>query len=287
MPRLPSWLRTKLVAAWGESAVAAMEQAHFQGAPLDLTAKDESLKLAKELGGQLLPTGTIRLSDPGQVSALPGYDAGRWWVQDAAAAIPAKLLNAAPGMQVLDLCAAPGGKTLQLAQTGADVTAVDISTKRLERLRANLTRTKLSAKIVVSDALKMGGKWDAVLLDAPCSATGTIRRHPDLPFAKEGSDFADLIQLQTQLLRHALTLLKPGGRLIYCTCSLLPEEGEYQISELLSQNPQVQIDARLDPPLGLDPTWQSAEGGWRLRPDLWPEHGGMDGFYIAALCKTG
>lgn len=283
-PLTPGWLRQPLVAAWGRDAVTGMESAHFAGAPLDLTAKGDPVALATALGGVVLPTGTVRLAQAGQVSGLAGYDAGDWWVQDAAAALPVKLLGDVAGLRVLDLCAAPGGKTLQLAAGGADVTAVDLSEKRMTRLTENLARTGLAATTLVSDAFALtDGGYDAVLLDAPCSATGTIRRHPDLPYAKDGSEFGALIAQQETLIDHALTLLRPGGRLVYCTCSLLPDEGEVQVEEALARHPGL----RVEPPVmaGLDPAWITEEGGLRLRPDYWPDLGGMDGFYIAVLTK--
>ena len=284
LPRLPRWLRQPLVAAWGAPAVAAMEAAHFAGAPLDLTPRPGAG--ADLPGATLLPTGSLRLANPGQISTLPGYAEGLWWVQDAAAAIPAKVLAPQPGERILDLCAAPGGKTLQLAAAGAEVVALDISEARLGRLRENLARTGLAAGIVAGDALDHRGQYDAVLLDAPCSATGTIRRHPDLPHAKDGSEFAGLIELQSQLLAHAWTLVKPGGRLVYCTCSLLPDEGEVQVETALAAHPDMTVDrAALDLP-GIDPAWIAPEGGLRLRPDYWPDLGGMDGFYVACLRKA-
>ena len=174
---------------------------------------------------------------------------------------------------------------MQLAASGADVTAVDDSAIRMARVEENLARTGLKAQLRVEDARQTSGVFDAVLLDAPCSATGTIRRHPDLPYAKDGSDFGALIALQEALLSKAWALVKPGGRLIFCTCSLLPDEGEVQISEALARHPDMEIDtAALDVP-GVQPDWHSEEGGLRLRPDYWPEKGGMDGFYIAALHK--
>ncbi len=283
-PRLPKWLRDPLVQAWGNAAVAAMETAHFTGAPLDITGRPGADPGA--LGGTALPTGSLRLTDPGRVSALPGYGDGQWWVQDAAAALPARILKPAPGSEVLDLCAAPGGKTLQLAAAGARVTALDISEPRMRRLRDNLARTGLDADLRVENALHHRGSYDAVLLDAPCSATGTIRRHPDLPHAKDGSDFADLIALQARLLAHAWTLLRPGGRLVYCTCSLLPDEGEVQIDDALAAHPDMTVDRAAPDLPGIDPAWITAEGGLRLRPDYWPDLGGMDGFYIASLRKA-
>lgn len=283
VPRLPKWLRDPLVMAWGGEAVMAMEAAQFAGAPVDITVKDDAAGWAERLGGVLLPTGSVRLAQAGQVSALPGFSDGAWWVQDAAAALPARLLDARPGEAVLDMCAAPGGKTLQMAAAGADVTALDISDARLERVRENLARTGLKARVVAGDALEHQGRYDAILLDAPCSATGTIRRHPDLPHAKDGAEFGGLFELQSAMLDHALTLLKPGGRLVFCTCSLLPDEGECQIEDALGRHPGLVVDrAALDRP-GVDPAWITDEGGLRLRPDFWPDLGGMDGFYMAVL----
>jgi len=286
IPLTPGWLRQPLVAAWGREAVTGMEAAHFAGAPLDLSVKGDAAAMAETLGGTVLPTGSVRLRNAGQVSSLPGFAKGDWWVQDAAAAIPAKLLGPVKDLNVLDLCAAPGGKTMQLAAQGADVTAIDISEKRMERAGENLARVGLSAKCVVSDAFAFDqGGFDAVLLDAPCSATGTIRRHPDLPYAKDGSEFGALIDLQEAMIDHALTLLKPGGRLVFCTCSLLPDEGEVQAEEALARHPGLTIDAEALRRDGINPDWITPEGGLRLRPDYWADYGGMDGFYMAVLRK--
>ncbi|WP_428513982.1 RsmB/NOP family class I SAM-dependent RNA methyltransferase [Roseovarius sp.] len=289
IPRLPNWLRDPLVSAWGNGAVSAMEKAHFAGAPLDLTLKpgEDPTAWADRLGGTALPTGSVRIGDAGQVSALPGFEDGHWWVQDAAAALPVRILAPRPGEFILDLCAAPGGKTLQLAAAGAQVTALDTSEKRMARVTENLDRTGLSATCVTQDAFAFTeGSFDAILVDAPCSATGTIRRHPDLPHAKDGSDFGALIEQQARMIDHALTLLAPGGRLLFCTCSLLPDEGEVQVEEALARHPGLATDtAALDRP-GIDPAWITEEGGLRLRPDHWPDLGGMDGFYIALLRKT-
>ncbi|SMX38347.1 RsmB/NOP family class I SAM-dependent RNA methyltransferase [Maliponia aquimaris] len=280
-PRLPRWLRDPLVEAWGPQAVANMERVHFEGAPLDLTPKPGADLSA--LGGELLPTGSVRLRDAGQISALPGYAEGDWWVQDAAAALPVKLLGDVTGLSVLDLCAAPGGKTLQLAAAGAQVTALDLSQARLERVSENLARTRLSATLVAGDAMEHEGQYDAVLLDAPCSATGTIRRHPDLPHAHQGERITELIGLQEALFDKALSLLKPGGKLVYATCSLIPDEGECQVDEALARHPDLRV-LPLDAPW-IEDKWRSDEGGLRLRPDFWAEKGGMDGFYMALLSK--
>ncbi|MEM9579822.1 MAG: transcription antitermination factor NusB [Pseudomonadota bacterium] len=287
VPALPKWLRKPLVQAYSNQIVQKMEGAHFKGAPLDLTVKSDAKGWAEKLGGKVTPTGSVRLEDAGQVSRLDGFDAGEWWVQDAAAALPALILDVQPGETVADLCCAPGGKTLQLAHAGAIVTAVDDSERRLLRVSQNLERTGLSATIVASDVRDVTGSFDAILLDAPCSATGTMRRHPDLPFAKDGSEFAGLIALQTRMLEHAITLLKPGGRMVFCTCSLLPDEGECQVEEIIKAFPEMSVDADALKRPGIDPAWITEEGGLRLRPDFWPNSGGMDGFYIAMLRKAG
>jgi 16S rRNA (cytosine967-C5)-methyltransferase len=235
--------------------------------------------------GERLPTGSIRLAEPGQVSALPGYDTGDWWVQDAAAALAVPLLGVKPGEQVLDMCAAPGGKTLQLATAGAVVTALDMSAPRMERVAENLARTGLSARLVVADALhwRPEALFDAVLLDAPCSATGTIRRHPELPFLKDGTEIAELVTLQRAMFDIALSMLKPGGRMVFCTCSLLPDEGEAQLAGALARHPGLRV---VRPELvGVDAGWITEGGGLRLRPDYWGERGGMDGFFMALVVK--
>lgn len=285
-PHMPGWLRGPLKEAYGNNTVISMEAAHFAGAPLDLTAKTDPQAVADAVGGTVLPNGSVRVVDAGQVSALPGFESGDWWVQDAAAAIPVTILAPKDGENVLDLCAAPGGKTMQIAASGAKVAAVDSSVGRMIRVTENLKRVGLTAKTVTSDAFdfKVSG-FDAILLDAPCSATGTIRRHPDLPYAKDGSEFQALIDQQARMIDHALTLLKPGGRLVFCTCSLLPDEGEVQVEEALERNPGVTVERGALDVAGVDAAWHTEEGGLRLRPDYWAERGGMDGFYIAQLRK--
>lgn len=281
--KLPRWLRQPLVHTLGRDTVTAIETVHAQEPPLDLTLRDGF----PHPDGDILPTGSLRLRSPGQLSTLPGYAEGGWWVQDAAAALPAKLLQPQPGERILDLCAAPGGKTLQLAAAGAQVTALDISAPRMARLQANLGRTNLSATLVTADALhwQPEATFDAILLDAPCSATGTIRRHPDLPFVKDGSELPSLTTLQTQLLDRALTWLKPGGLLVFSTCSLLPEEGEAQLAAALQRHPTLTVERpALD---GIDPGWWTPDGALRLRPDYWAERGGMDGFFMVRLRKSG
>jgi len=289
LPELPKPLRKRLAKAYGKDRVAAMEAVHARIPPLDLSPKGNPAEVAQMTGGTLLPTGSVRLTGAGQVSALPGYAEGTWWVQDAAAALPAKLLGAAHGMSVLDLCAAPGGKTMQLAAAGAAVTALDISEARLATLRENLSRTGLAAEIVVADALEwQGGPFDAVLLDAPCSATGTIRRHPDLPHAKRNLDLAPLLALQASLIDRAAQLLKASGRMIFCTCSLLPDEGEAQVADALGRNGELAIDpVTPDEIPGLSPEWLLPDGTLRITPESWAERGGLDGFFIARLVRSG
>lgn len=286
IPRLPKWLRGPLVQAYGPDVMTQIEAAHHAGAPLDISVKDAPEAWAEKLGGTALPWGAVRLAEAGQLTQLDGFEAGDWWVQDAAAALPAKLLGAKERERVLDLCAAPGGKTMQLAAAGAHVTALDSSESRLKRLTENLMRTGLSAEVICGDALAHKGSYDAVLLDAPCSATGTIRRHPDLPHAKRGENFGALIELQAQMLAHAATLVRAGGRLVFCTCSLLPDEGECQVEDFLETQPEFTVDQSAYEALGLAPEWVTEEGGIRLRPDYLAEQGGMDGFYMAVLKRA-
>ncbi len=282
--QMPGWLRKPLIAAYGKEVVRAIEAAHQAGAPLDLSAKSDPQAVAAQTGGAVLPTGSVRLA-AGQVTEIAGYAAGDWWVQDAAAALAVRLLDPKPGELIADLCAAPGGKTMQLTAAGARVVALDLSPSRLTRVQENLTRTGLSAELVAGDALEWRPETapDAILLDAPCSASGTIRRHPDLPFIRDGGGLDDITALQARLIDHALDILRPGGRLVFATCSLLPAEGEDQLAAALQRNPGVSV-TRPDLP-GIDPGWITAEGGLRLRPDYWPDAGGMDGFFIARLCK--
>jgi len=281
--KMPMWLRQPLVHAWGREAVTGMEAVQALPPPLDITLRDGAE--APE-GAVLLPTGSLRLSGAGQVTALQGYAAGAWWVQDAAAALPVRVLDPKPGERILDMCAAPGGKTLQLAASGAEVTALDLSGPRLARLRENLARTKLWAEVVQGDATRWRGPapFDAVLLDAPCSATGTIRRHPDLPFVKDGFEIHGLIELQARMIDSALRLLRPGGRLVFCTCSLSPDEGEAQLDAALLRHPGLVVEPPQDVP-GLEPGWLTPEGALRLRPDHWASRGGIDGFFIVRLRK--
>lgn len=273
--RLPKGLRTAFSKAWGRRAVEQMEAVFAAPAPVDLTVRGDAQDWAAQLGGTVLPGGSVRLAGKGQLSALPGFATGDWWVQDAAAAFPARMLGDVKGARVLDLCAAPGGKTMQLAAAGAEVTALDCAEDRLDTLRANLKRTKLSAGIVCADALGWtpDAPFDAILLDAPCSATGTIRRHPDLPLLRQTLELAPVLALQKQLLERALGWLAPQGRLVYCTCSLLPEEGEAQVAS----------HSVTAPPEGMIPLEFLQKDCLRTRPDLWAAQGGIDGFFAALI----
>lgn len=288
-PTLPEPFAERWAEAFGPAAAEAIAATLAHEAPLDLTLKDAAgtADAAARLGGTSLLPGHVRLASPGAVEALPGFAEGDWWVQDLAAQLPARLLAARPGDTVADLCAAPGGKTLQLAAAGARVTAVDVSESRLARLSDNLARTGLAAEVVCADALawRPAAPLDAVLLDAPCSATGTLRRHPDVFYLKAARDLAPLLDLQARLLDHALDHLKPGGRLVYAVCSLEPEEGEAQIAALLQRRPDVRLDPVAPAELaGLD--LPVAPEGWlRTLPGQLAEAGGLDGFFIARLVR--
>lgn len=284
----PPWLWQSWEAAYGTQSVRDIARAHLQEAPLDLTAKADADAWATTLGAELLPTGSLRYRGDAAIIELPGYAEGAWWVQDAAAALPAKLLGHVRGRRVVDLCAAPGGKTAQLAAAGARVTAVDRSTGRMARLGGNLQRLGLQAERVVADAQS----WrppepaDSILLDAPCSGTGTIRRHPDLAHLKTLDDVTRLTALQDRLLDAARDSLRPGGCLVYCVCSLQPEEGPQRIEALLMRH----TDLRRQPvtPNEFDGIAEfiSSEGDVRTLPSAWPSRGGLDGFFAARLVRA-
>lgn len=290
----PEWLRARWTRAWGEDVARAISAMHKVEPPLDITVKSDPEKWAQTLSGTVMPTGTVRLVHAGAIRALPGFAEGEWWVQDAAAALPARLLGDVKGLDVADLCAAPGGKTAQLVAAGARVTAIDRSAARLRRLTENLNRLHLSARVLEADAGSyVGGPFDAILLDAPCTATGTLRRHPDIALTKRPGDIATLAALQARLLNHAADLLKPGGVLVYSTCSLEPEEGEEQIAHLLAKR----RDLRRRPVRAEELSHGNAveevaafitpQGDVRTLPIHWMqdevERAGLDGFFAARL----
>jgi 16S rRNA (cytosine967-C5)-methyltransferase len=284
----PDWLMARWQRAYGPELAHSIAAANGQEPALDISVKSDPAHWAQALGGTVLATGTVRAIVHGPVPRLPGYDDGAWWVQDAAAALPVQLLGDVRGKSVADLCAAPGGKTAQLAAAGARVTAVDRSAARLERLKQNLTRLGLSADTVVADATEWQSEpFDAVLLDAPCSATGTIRRHPDIPWLKRESDIATLAALQRRLLARAVELTKPGGLLVYCTCSLEPDEGVEPVTELLARDSRLRRRPIAASDVhGLSELVDSA-GDLRTLPsqlpDSNPQMGGLDGFYACRL----
>jgi 16S rRNA (cytosine967-C5)-methyltransferase len=287
----PEWLMQRWLARYGEDTARAIALAHRQEPALDLTVKHDPAEWAARLGGHLMPTKSVRLIAQGPVGRLDGFDDGAWWVQDAAAALPAKLLGDVRGQAVADLCAAPGGKTAQLAAAGAIVTAVDRSATRVARLRQNLSRLQVEAAIVVADAGEwQGGPFDAVLLDAPCSSTGTIRRHPDIPWLKNETDLKKLTALQARLLDHAITLVKPGGTLIYCVCSLEPEESEEAVAALLARNAALARRPIVAAEVGNLGELVSAAGDLRTLPCHYPNAdpklGGLDGFYAARITRN-
>lgn len=286
----PPFFAARWIRAYGRPLATAIAARHREEPALDLSLAPgaDPADWAARLGAVALPTGSLRLAGRRLVTELPGFAEGRWWVQDAAAALPARLLNVLPGERVLDLCAAPGGKTAQLAAAGAQVVAIDRSAARLERLRANMARLDLHPESLVADATTFEAPpFDAVLLDAPCSATGTVRRHPDVLWTRTAEDLLRLADLQRRLLRHAATLVRPGGRLVYATCSLEPEEGEWQIASFLADHgafrriPVTAVEIG-----GLDQCL-NADGDLRTLPAHLPDQGdrigGLDGFFAARL----
>jgi 16S rRNA (cytosine967-C5)-methyltransferase len=287
----PDWLMARWSKTYGSEVARAIAAAHSHEPPLDLTVKSEPQSWAARLRGRDLETGTVRLIAHGPVSRLPGYQEGAWWVQDAAAALPARLLGDVHGRTVADLCAAPGGKTAQLAHAGARVSAVDRSPARLARLKDNLARLALAADVVLADALEwQAGPFDAVLVDAPCSSTGTIRRHPDIAHLKRDEDIATLVAVQRQLIDRAVALTRPGGTIVYCSCSLEPEEGEAQIAALLERDSSVRRSPISAAEAGGFPEFVTAAGDLRTLPchlpDSDPRMAGLDGFYAARLQRV-
>jgi 16S rRNA (cytosine967-C5)-methyltransferase len=287
----PEWLARRWAAAYGAGAAHAIAAAHVQGAAVDITVRAEPERWAERLGGILLPTASVRLVERTPVSDLPGYAQGVWWVQDAAAALPARVLGPRPGERIADLCAAPGGKTAQLASAGARVLAVDKSTRRMRRLTDNMARLNLHVDTRTADVLDLEEEaFDAALLDAPCSATGTIRRHPDVPWGKQEDDIGKLAGLQRRLLDKTAALIRPGGRLVYCTCSLEPEEGEDQIEDFLRRHTSFRRIPVVAGEVGGLSYLINGHGDVRTLPchDVAgpvPGPAGLDGFFIARLAR--
>lgn len=283
----PDWLWKRWIKTYGEATAGLIAKAHLEEAPLDISVKSDAAGWASRLGGTLLPTNSIRIrNNATAITELPGFTDGAWWVQDAAAALPALLLGDAAGKHVADLCAAPGGKTAQLAARGANVTAIDGSRDRLKRLEENMARLKLSYRGIAADVMtwEPDDVFDAILLDAPCSATGTIRRHPDLPYVKSAEQIAELAKLQARMLDRAATWLKPGGLLIYCTCSLDPEEGERQIGRFLKRHEDYRRLPVKPAEVGGQGQFINENGDLRIHPGMaiGPETG-LDGFFAARL----
>lgn len=286
---LPDWIGQRWSRFYGTEIAQAMGEALLVPPQVDVTVFGDAQAFAREVGGVLLPTGSVRLPREARVDALPGYAEGHFQVQDAASALPARLVGAKPGMRILDLCAAPGGKTAQLAKAGARVVAVERSRERAARLEANLARLALDVEVVIADANAYAAEpFDAVLLDAPCSATGTLRRHPEIAWTRTLEDILKLGAQQRKLVDHAATLVKPGGLLVYSTCSLEAEEGEAQIDALSARRPELQLEPVDEAALGIEPDAGSAQG-WMRQGCLrsLPQHlgtfGGVDGFFAARL----
>jgi 16S rRNA (cytosine967-C5)-methyltransferase len=286
----PEWLFARWAKAYGEDKAHAIALVHHLEPPLDITVKSDPDGWAERLGGRRMPTGSVRLASHGQISALPGYADGEWWVQDAAAALPAKLFGDLRGRTVADLCAAPGGKTAQLISAGASVTAIDQSASRMARLLENLSRTRLAASTVIANAADWKpdapATFDAVLIDAPCTSTGTIRRHPDIPWRKTPEDIVTLSALQKRLLTRAIDLTRSGGTIVYCTCSLEPEEGEDIVSAAVDQG-RVRRKPITEAEFPAITDFITPLGALRTLPCHWPDPDfhmyGLDGFFAARL----
>jgi len=286
---LPPWLTEGWARAYGEETARQIVLSHLSEPPTDLTLKPglDAGEWAERLGSEILPTGTLRRIRAGNIQDLPGFAEGAWWVQDAAAALPARLFGSIRGLTIIDLCAAPGGKTAWLAACGARVIAVDKAPERIERLASNLHRLELEAEIVTADArsYRLAEPVDAVLLDAPCTSTGTIRRHPDLPWIKDAGDIRALMMLQAELINAAFEMVRPSGTLIYSVCSLEPEEGPEIVERFLSRN-QAAVRRPIEPDeIDGATEFLTADGDLRTLPCQWNERGGIDGFYAARLTR--
>jgi 16S rRNA (cytosine967-C5)-methyltransferase len=286
---LPDWLYKRWVKTYGAETTLDMAKAQLAEPPLDLSVKGNPQIWVQKLGGELLPTGTLRLLEhKGSIINLPGFDEGAWWVQDAGALLSVLACGDIKGKDVLDLCAAPGGKTAALAARGAQVTAVDCSQPRLGILEQNMRRLKLETEVICADATRWQPKklYDAILLDAPCSSTGTLRRHPDVAWVKTEKDIMKLAALQAKLLQRAAAWVKPGGILVYSTCSLEPEEGEIQIEKFLREQQQFTLHPVMATEIGKLDEVLTQPGIIRARPDMLKDKGGIDGFFVARLLKA-
>lgn len=288
MLNTPVWLWRRWVEAYGEGIAREIGLMHLREPPLDITVKSDPAHWAKELGGVVLPLGSIRLTHAKNLTQMPGFAEGKWWVQDMAATIPAILLGDVRHKRVIDLCAAPGGKTAQLASAGAQVSAVDVSKERIAMLKTNVHRLQLQAEYITTDASKWLPNFapDAILLDAPCSATGTLRRHPDVAWLRRTEDVERLMATQAKLLRHAADMLPKGGMMVYATCSILPEEGEEQITKLLAERKDLTLKPVTPETMGGLSQCITARGEVRTLPCHLADKDGMDGFYAAVLIKS-
>ena len=283
----PAWLWDSWITAYGDQAARHIAESHLQPPPLDISVNSSTETWAADLDGHLLPTGSIRITDHSGVEKLPGYKEGAWWVQDAAAALPVRLFRELAGQRIADLCAAPGGKTAQLASAGARVTAIDRSEKRMLLLQENMDRLSLETTCVVGDATQWrpDEPLDGVLIDAPCSATGTIRRHPDIPWIKSPADVGGVAKTQRTLLEASIEMVRPGGTIVFATCSLQPEEGPEAISGFLDSCTDVVCDPIGEKEMPVLPDCITSDGHLRTLPCFWPEEGGMDGFFAARLTR--
>lgn len=289
---LPKWIRTDWTNSYGPENCQKIADILVQEPPLDISVKSNPADWVDKIGADILPSGTIRRSKIGDITTIPGFKDGAWWAQDISASLPVKLLGDLKNKRVLDMCAAPGGKTMQLAAAGADVTALDKNTSRIKFIEENLKRTGLSAKIIAGD----GAKWrdndktvepgfDHVLLDAPCTATGTFRRRPDVLQRKTAKDVDHLVRVQERLLLAAARHVRPGGTMIYCTCSLQTREGEEQVARFLKNRSDFRLIPILEEEVFTLTCAISARGEVRIMPFFLKEKGGMDGFFIARFTR--